>query len=64
MIGRVGTLLGEAGVNIANMNVSRNTSGGNALMVVSVDEDPGPATLASLGAIEGAAVNPRFIRIP
>jgi D-3-phosphoglycerate dehydrogenase len=37
VIGRVGTLLGEAGVNIANMTVSRNREGGKALMVLSVD---------------------------
>ena len=28
VIGRVGTLLGQAGVNIANMTVSRNREGG------------------------------------
>ena len=37
VIGRVGTLLGEAGVNIANMTVSRNREGGKALMVLSLD---------------------------
>ena len=37
VIGRVGTLLGEAGVNIANMAVSRNREGGKALMVLSLD---------------------------
>ena len=37
VIGRVGTLLGEAGVNIANMAVSRNREGGKALMVLSID---------------------------
>ena len=37
VIGRVGTLLGEAGVNIANMTVSRNREGGKALMVLSID---------------------------
>ncbi len=37
MIGRVGTLLGEAGVNIANMAVSRNREGGKALMALSID---------------------------
>jgi D-3-phosphoglycerate dehydrogenase len=36
-IGRIGTLLGEAGVNIATMAVSRNRPGGNALMVLTVD---------------------------
>ena len=37
VIGRVGTLFGEAGVNIANMTVSRTGSGGKALMALSID---------------------------
>jgi D-3-phosphoglycerate dehydrogenase / 2-oxoglutarate reductase len=37
VIGRVGTLFGEAGVNIANMAVSRNREGGKALMALSID---------------------------
>ncbi|MDQ2982889.1 MAG: phosphoglycerate dehydrogenase [Actinomycetota bacterium] len=40
VIGRVGTLFGEAGVNIANMAVSRTSRGGQALMVFSVDTEP------------------------
>jgi len=46
VIGRVGTLLGEAGVNIANMAVSRSREAGKALMVLSVDT-PVPADVAS-----------------
>jgi D-3-phosphoglycerate dehydrogenase / 2-oxoglutarate reductase len=42
VIGRVGTLFGEAGVNIANMTVSRSRRGGKALMVLSVDTPPPP----------------------
>jgi D-3-phosphoglycerate dehydrogenase len=41
VIGRVGTLFGAAGVNIANMTVSRNRAGGKALMALSIDS---PAT--------------------
>ncbi|HEY2219242.1 MAG TPA: ACT domain-containing protein, partial [Gaiellaceae bacterium] len=37
VIGRVGTLLGESNVNIANMAVSRNREGGKALMALSID---------------------------
>ena len=44
VIGRVGTLFGEAGVNIANMAVSRTRRGGKALMALSVDSEP-PAEL-------------------
>jgi D-3-phosphoglycerate dehydrogenase len=42
VIGRVGTMFGEAGVNIANMAVSRTREGGKALMALSVDSEPPP----------------------
>jgi D-3-phosphoglycerate dehydrogenase len=42
VIGRVGTLFGDAGVNIANMAVSRTNRGGKALMALSVDTEPPP----------------------
>lgn len=44
VIGRVGTMFGEAGVNIANMAVSRTKEGGKALMVFSIDS-PAPPEL-------------------
>jgi D-3-phosphoglycerate dehydrogenase len=44
VIGRVGTLFGAAGVNIANMTVSRNRAGGKALMALSIDS-PAPSEL-------------------
>ena len=44
VIGRVGTMFGEAGVNIANMAVSRTKAGGKALMVFSIDS-PAPPEL-------------------
>ena len=37
VIGRVGSMFGDAGVNIANMAVSRTKEGGEALMVFSID---------------------------
>jgi D-3-phosphoglycerate dehydrogenase len=46
VIGRVGTLFGQAGVNIANMAVSRNNQGGKALMALSIDS-PAPPELAA-----------------
>ena len=42
VIGRVGTVFGEAGVNIANMAVSRSRRGGEALMALSIDSDAPP----------------------
>ena len=44
VIGLVGTVFGEAGVNIANMAVSRSRRGGKALMALSLDGEP-PAEL-------------------
>jgi D-3-phosphoglycerate dehydrogenase len=44
VIGRVGTMFGGAGINIANMTVSRTRRGGKALMALSIDE-PAPAEL-------------------
>jgi D-3-phosphoglycerate dehydrogenase len=40
VIGLVGTVFGEAGVNIANMAVSRSRRGGKALMALSLDAEP------------------------
>ena len=42
VIGRVGTMFGEAHVNIANMAVSRTKEGGKALMALSIDSEPPP----------------------
>ena len=44
VIGRVGTMFGEAGVNIANMAVSRTKEGHEALMALSIDS-PAPPEL-------------------
>ncbi|HEX3807985.1 MAG TPA: phosphoglycerate dehydrogenase [Gaiellaceae bacterium] len=48
VIGRVGTLFGAAGVNIANMTVSRNREGGKALMALSIDAPAPPELQAQL----------------
>jgi D-3-phosphoglycerate dehydrogenase len=37
MIGKVGTILGDAGINIASMQVGRKEAGGAALMALNVD---------------------------
>jgi D-3-phosphoglycerate dehydrogenase len=50
VIGRVGTLFGEAGVNIANMAVSRTRRGGKALMALSVDSEPPPELVGRVRA--------------
>jgi D-3-phosphoglycerate dehydrogenase / 2-oxoglutarate reductase len=52
VIGRVGTLFGDAGVNIANMTVSRTRRGDKALMALSIDS-PAPAELVRRFRAEG-----------
>ncbi|HEY2326666.1 MAG TPA: phosphoglycerate dehydrogenase [Gaiellaceae bacterium] len=48
VIGRVGSLCGDAGVNIANMAVSRNRKGGTALMALTIDTAAPPELLSRL----------------
>ena len=55
MIGRVGTILGDAGVNISTMQVSRNTVGGDAIMVLGIDRAADAQTLTALRAIPAVA---------
>lgn len=52
VIGRVGTLLGKAGVNIADMRVGRRSAHGTAVMVLNVDETVPPAVREELSRLE------------
>jgi D-3-phosphoglycerate dehydrogenase len=54
VVGAIGTLLGEAGVNIAAMQVARRKAGGEALMTLTVDNDVEPELLARAAAAIGA----------
>ncbi|MCU1459692.1 MAG: D-3-phosphoglycerate dehydrogenase [Actinomycetia bacterium] len=53
MIGTVGTILGEAGVNISDMDVGRGPTGDHALMILAIDSRVGPATIVALQAQPG-----------
>jgi D-3-phosphoglycerate dehydrogenase len=50
MIGKVGMMLGNRHINIANMNVGRETKGGRAIMLMSVDHAVGKEVLDELRA--------------
>ena len=50
MVGRIGTLLGEHGVNIATMSLSRNQEGGTALTVLNLDTLPDEKVLSAIRA--------------
>ena len=57
MVGTVGRILGDAGINIAGMQVSRDQRGGQALVALSVDTAIGTEALAEIeAAIEAASV--------
>jgi D-3-phosphoglycerate dehydrogenase len=53
MIGKVGTILGEAGINIADMDVGTNAAGEAALMVLSTYSAVPPAVVERLRATPG-----------
>ena len=52
MVGRIGTLLGGHGVNIATMSLSRNQAGGTALTVLNLDTAPAEELLSEIHASE------------
>ena len=51
MVGKVGTLLGEARVNIAEIHLARSLEGEEAMAVVRLDADPEPQVLETLAQI-------------
>ncbi len=63
IIGRLGTILGTAQVNIANMTVSRNRQEARALMALSLDSPVPDEALDTLAA-EPGFVEVRFIVLP
>ncbi|MGW0434057.1 phosphoglycerate dehydrogenase [Micromonospora sp. NPDC003197] len=54
VVGTVGSIIGEAGVNIASMQVARREAGGEALMTLTVDSAVGVDLLASAADSIGA----------
>ncbi|WP_026380606.1 phosphoglycerate dehydrogenase [Afifella pfennigii] len=51
-IGRIGTLLGENGVNIARMQFGRDYEGGNAIALVSIDQPVSGELMGAINRIE------------
>ena len=52
-IGRLGTALGEAGVNIGTFHLGRRSAGGEAVLLLSVDEAVTPDLLTKVRALPG-----------
>ena len=52
-IGRLGTLLGEANINIGTFHLGRLTEGGDAVVLLSVDEPVGTEVVRKVEALPG-----------
>jgi D-3-phosphoglycerate dehydrogenase len=48
VIGNIGTLLGKNNINIARMHFGRETAGGMAISVVSIDSTPSEETIEEI----------------
>ena len=58
LIGKIGTALGDAWVNIGSLNLGRRAVGGEAMVVLSIDSPAEEAVVEKLGE----AVEAKFIR--
>ena len=56
-IGRFGMLMGDAGLNIATLNLGRDRPGGDAICMVAVDEPVSDEVLARIRAL------PQVVRV-
>jgi D-3-phosphoglycerate dehydrogenase len=52
-IGRLGTVLGEAGINIGTFHLGRVEAGGEAVLLLSVDEPVGPEVIEKVEKLPG-----------
>ena len=52
-IGRLGTTLGDAGVNIATFHLGRKTLGGDAIALLEVDQHVGADVLDKVAHLPG-----------
>jgi len=50
-IGSIGRLFGDAGINIASLNLGRQTRGGEAICLIAVDQPIGEAILGKIRAL-------------
>jgi D-3-phosphoglycerate dehydrogenase len=63
IVGTVGTLLADAGINISSLELSRLSAAGEACMFVAVDDPIPEATLERLRACDGI-VDARVVELP
>jgi D-3-phosphoglycerate dehydrogenase len=52
-IGRIGTLMGNHGINIGTFNLGRRETGGEAVLLLSLDDAPSEEVIAEAEKVEG-----------
>ena len=52
VVGRIGTLLGDSGINIAEIHLARREGDENALAVLRLDQEPDAAVMKKLAALD------------
>ncbi len=62
LVGKIGTLLGEAGVSISFVQLGREERGGAGIMVFGLDDPLGEETLAAVARTLGIQ-SARYIRL-
>ena len=50
-IGRIGALMGEVGINIARLNLGRDKPGGDAILLIAIDEPADDSVIARIKGI-------------
>lgn len=63
VVGKIGTLLGNEKVNIASMQLGRQSAGGEAMMVLQVDEEMSRETLNKVLELDVIS-SARFVNLP
>lgn len=63
VVGKIGMLLGQHGINIAGMQLGRHERGADALMVLNVDDPISPELLSEIKAATGIA-NAYVVSLP
>jgi D-3-phosphoglycerate dehydrogenase/(S)-sulfolactate dehydrogenase len=53
VVGKIGTALGEAGVNIGRIHLSRDKASNEAFSLINIDSEPSPRLLDVLRGING-----------
>ena len=62
MVGKIGSILGEAGANIAGMYLGREFRQGTAVMALSLDGPVSDATMAEIRGVEGT-ISARLVEL-